>query len=94
LRVRTSDTDAMAHANNAVYMDLLDDAVGRAGGSGAARKYPRTYDLQYHTAASAGAVLRDVAWPDGDVWHYRLEAVTGVLHLHGRLLAGGIGEVP
>lgn len=94
LRVRTSDTDAMAHANNVVYVDLLDDAVGRAGGSHVAGKYPRTYDLQYHAAAPGGAVLRDVAWPDGEVWHYRLEALTGLLHLHGRLFAGGIGEVP
>jgi len=94
LRVRTSDTDAMAHANNAVYVDLLDDAVGRAGAAAAIGGYPRTYDLQYHAAASAGAVLRDVAWRDGDVWHYRLESLTGLLHVHGRLFTGGIGEVP
>jgi acyl-CoA thioester hydrolase len=94
LRIRTSDTDAMAHANNAVYVDLLDDAVGRAGGVAATGGYPRTYDLQYHAAASGGTVLRDVAWREGGVWHYRLEALVGLLHLHGRLFAGGTGEVP
>jgi len=92
LRVRASDTDAMEHANNAVYVDLLDDAVRRGGGTAALVAYPRTYDLQYHAAAAGGAALRDVAWRDGEAWHYRLESVTGLLHLHGRL--GGFGEVP
>ena len=94
LRVRTSDTDAMEHANNAVYVDLLDDAVGRAGGIAALAAHPRTYDLQYHAAAAGGAVLRDVAWRDGETWHYRLESATGLHHLHGRLFPGGFGEVP
>lgn len=100
LRVRASDTDAMEHANNAMYVDLLDDAVRHGGGTAAPATYPRTYDLQYHAAAAGGAVLRDVAWRDGEIWHYRLESVTGLLHLHGRLLfgadtpPGGFGEVP
>src|SRR3990172_5448043 len=60
LRVRASDTDAMEHANNAVYVDLLDDAVRRGGGSAALAAHPRTYDLPYHAAPAGGAVRRAV----------------------------------
>ncbi len=85
LWVRTSDADAMAHANHAAYVDLLDDAVHRAGGGAAIAVHPRTYDLRYHAAAGLGAALRDRAWNDGGAWHYRLETPDGLLVLHGRL---------
>jgi acyl-ACP thioesterase len=88
LRIRRSDADAMGHANNAVYLDLLDDAVVRAGGGEAVDAYPRTYDLQYSAAAPTGASLCDVAWVEENVWHYRLEAPDGGLLLHGRLSGG------
>lgn len=89
LWVRASDADAMAHANHAVYLDLLDDAVFRAGGEPAISAHPRTYDLQYHTAARAGAALRDLAWADGSTWRYRLATPEGQLILHGRLATSG-----
>ena len=85
VRIRFSDCDAMGHANNAVYLDLVDDAVIRAGGSAALERYPRTYDVQYDAAARAGAELRDLAWTANDAWHYRLESPDGVPYLHGRL---------
>lgn len=85
LWVRASDADAMAHANHAVYLDLLDDAVFRAGGGPAIATHPRTYDLQYHAAAPVGAALRDLAWAEGGVWHYRLATPESLLILHGRL---------
>ena len=86
LRIRASDADAMGHANHTVYLDLLDDAVIRAGGDTAVTAYPRTYDLQYNAAAPSGADLRDLAWCDGGTWYYRLEAPSGALHLHARLV--------
>ncbi len=85
LWVRTSDADAMAHANHAAYLDLLDDAVFRAGGAAAIAAHPRTYDLQYHAAARVGAALHDLAWNEGGAWHYRLATPEGLLILHGRL---------
>lgn len=88
VRIRTSDVDAMGHANNAVYLDLLDDAITRVGGPTAVDVYPRTYDLQYHAAAGAGVELRDLAWRDDGLWQYRLESPDGVLVLHGRLRPG------
>lgn len=88
VRIRFSDCDAMGHANNAVYLDLVDDAIIRAGGGAALERYPRTCDLQYHAAARAGAELRDLGWVANDVWHYRLESPDGVPYLHGRLRGG------
>ena len=87
-RIRLGDLDAMGHANNAVYVDLLDDALWRAGAGAALHRYPRTYDLQYHAAARADEALREVLWQDADGWHYRLEGVAGRLRAHGRLRAG------
>lgn len=90
LWIRSSDADPMGHANNAVYLDLLDDAVARAGGLRAVDAHPRTYDLLYHAAAAAGEPLSDVAWFDGALWHYRLERPDGTLLLHGRLAEGDV----
>lgn len=89
LRMRASDLDAMGHVNNAVYLDLMDDAVLRAGGHDLVGAHPRTYDLLYHAAATSGDALRDLAWWDGDHWQYRLERGDGLLVLHGRLAGGG-----
>ncbi len=88
LRIRVSDADPMGHVNNAVYLDLLDDALVRAGGAKAIETHPRTYDLQYSAAANAGAELRDLAWRENGSWHYRLEGLGGNLLLHSRLAGG------
>ncbi len=88
LWIRRSDADPMDHANNAVYLDLLDDAVVRAGGGAAVDAHPRTYDLQYNAAAAAGAELFAVAWRDDDLWRYRLEKPDGSLLLHGSIAYG------
>ncbi len=90
LRIRVSDADAMGHANNAVYLDLLDDAVVRAGRAEAIAAHPRTYDLQFSAAATVGAELHDLAWEENDQWHYRLEGPDGSLLLHGRLAGGSL----
>lgn len=94
LRIRLSDADALGHANNAVYFDLLDDAVARSGGAATVDAHPRTYDLQYNSAAPAGAAVSERAWSDGRGWHYRLESDAGALHVHGRVIAelAPIGE--
>jgi acyl-CoA thioester hydrolase len=88
VHIRHSDADAMGHANHPVFVDVLDDAVTRAGGAPAVGAYPRTYDLQYDAAAEAGGGLQDVAWQEDGVWWYRLEDAEGRLTAHGRLAAG------
>lgn len=89
LWIRSSDLDAMGHANNAVYLDLLDDAVTRAGGRAVVEAHPRTYDIQYRAAAGPGMALRDLAWEDDGTWHYRLETSEDRLLLHGRVARTG-----
>jgi acyl-CoA thioesterase FadM len=91
LRVRVGDLDSVGHVNNPVYVDLLDDAVVRAGGEAAVDAHPRTYDMQFAAAIRAGDMVRDLAWREGGRWHYRLERQDGGLVIHGRLSAG---EVP
>jgi hypothetical protein len=88
VHIRHSDADAMGHANHPVFVDVLDDAVTRAGGAQAVAALPRTYDMQHDAAAEAGAELRDVAWRDNGVWWYRLEAPGSRLVAHGRLVPG------
>lgn len=88
VRIRHSDADALGHANHPVFVDLLDDAVTRAGGVQAVAAHPRTYDLQYDAPAEAGAALRDVAWQEDGAWWYRLETPDGRLTAHGRLALG------
>lgn len=88
VRIRQSDADAMGHANHPVLVDVLDDAVTRAGGAPAIAAHPRTYDVQYDSAAEAGAELYDVAWQHGGAWWYRLEGAAGRLVAHARLAAG------
>lgn len=83
--IRVGDLDGVGHVNNPVYLDLLDDAVARAGGRTTTDAHPRTYDLQYESAVAAGDALQDVGWLDGGAWHYRLERTGGGLVLRGRL---------
>jgi hypothetical protein len=70
----------MDHANNAAYLDWLEEAMLRVD-PGAARRalaaVPRRYRLEYAAAAAAGTRLEDAAWRDGDQWHYRLAAAGG-----------------
>jgi hypothetical protein len=67
----------MDHANNAVYLDWLEEALLLADpeAAGAAlASVPRRYRLEYAAAAAAGTRLEDAAWRDGDTWYYRLVA--------------------
>jgi acyl-CoA thioesterase FadM len=90
LRIRAGDLDGAGHANNPVYLDLLDDAVIRAGGHGVVAAHPRTYDLQFAAGARSEDALQDRAWREADRWHYRLEHVDGRLVAHGRLSRGEV----
>jgi len=85
VRIRAGDLDGVGHVNHPVYVDLLDDAVIRAGGRESVAAHPRTYEVQYHAAIQPGDALRDVAWEDRGRWRYRLERADGSLLLHGRL---------
>lgn len=75
--VRPQELDPMDHANNAVYLDWLEEALLRAepeAAPSALAAVPRRYRLEYAAAAAAGTRLEDAAWRDGDAWQYRLAA--------------------
>ncbi len=95
--VRPHELDPMDHANNAVYLDWLEEAILAAGGTaGELAVLPRRYRLEYAAAADAGAVLDDAAWRadgsnDGATWSYRLSGSGGTDLFRATLTTGGEG---
>ncbi len=89
LVVRPHEVDPYAHANNAIYLDWLEETVGEAGGADALVALPRRYRLEYAVAVEAGAALVAEAWPGADGWSFRLaRAVTGDEVFRARLQVG------
>ncbi|HEY7968705.1 MAG TPA: acyl-ACP thioesterase domain-containing protein [Candidatus Limnocylindrales bacterium] len=72
LTVRPHELDPMAHANNAIYLDWMEEAIGAAGGLEAVAAIPRRYRLEYALAAAGGDELESAAWPTDGSWSYRL----------------------
>lgn len=90
--VRPHELDPMDHANNAVYLDWLEEAILAAGGDREElATTPRRYRLEYAAAADAGAVLDDAAWraDDGVAWSYRLSGIGGADLFRATLTIGG-----
>jgi acyl-CoA thioester hydrolase len=71
--VRRHELDPMAHANNAVYLDWLEEAIEGGGRAGrAVDALPRGYRMEYVAAVAEGDRLERAAWLAGDSWHLRL----------------------
>jgi acyl-CoA thioester hydrolase len=85
ITVRPHELDPMAHVNNAVYVDWLEESVLEAGGS--VDGLPRRYALEYAAAAEGGATLTAATWPDRDGWAHRLTGSGGDV-LRARLGTG------
>jgi acyl-ACP thioesterase len=85
IAVRPQELDPMAHVNNAVYADWLDEAITSAGHPDATRAIPRVMRLEYAAAADAGSKLASVLWKDGEDWSFRLLAPGGAEVLRARL---------
>lgn len=78
-RVRPHELDPMAHVNNAVYVDWLEDSViaaegGDGSGAGSIGRIPRRYRLEYAAAAVPGVELETETWRDGEAWAHRTTA--------------------
>jgi acyl-ACP thioesterase len=79
LTVRPHEVDPYAHANNAVYLDWMDEALLAAGSAAAeaATRCPRRYRMEFALAAPAGTALDGAAWPEDGAWAYRLVGADG-----------------
>ena len=88
----------MAHANNAIYLDWLEESVADAAQAGppgslpeepALTALPRRYRMEFALAIDAGAELDGAAWRDGPGWCYRLAgAGDGVDRFRARIDTG------
>jgi acyl-CoA thioesterase FadM len=85
ITVRPHELDPMAHVNNAVYADWLDEAVIGAGDPGAPRQIPRLARLEYAAAADAGAELVAHVWATSEGWSFRVRDGNGQDLLRARL---------
>jgi len=73
LIVRPQDADPMRHANNAVYVDWLEESLIDEGLRNVVEAIPRTYRLEYLSAAAVGAWLEARAWQEAtDEVRFRL----------------------
>jgi acyl-ACP thioesterase len=93
LAVRPHEVDPMAHANNAVYLDWLDEALLAAGPEGGAFTTiaPRAYRMEFVLATEAGEALDAAAWPVGDDWAFRLAGPDGGVDRFRAIISVGDG---
>ena len=93
LSVRAGELDPMGHANNAVYLDYLEEAVGRlAGGPGLLESGPRTYLGEYLLPAVPGVALVGEAWLDPPAARFRLRSAAAGELFRGVVAAGAATE--
>ena len=88
LRVAPRDVDPMGHANNAVYVDWLEEAVIRSGGAATVEALPRRYHLEFLAPAQPGSTVVARTWRDGTGWRATISDEDGVELLRARLTAG------
>lgn len=86
--VRPHELDPMAHVNNAVYADWLEEAVIAAGGAPATRALPRVVRLEYAAPGDPGASLTAATWEVSDGWSFRVRDRAGQDLLRARLEPG------
>ena len=85
ITVRPHELDPMAHVNNAVYADWLDEAVIATGNTEAIRTLPRLVRLEYAAAADIGSQLVAETWQTNDGWSIRIHDGAGQELLRARL---------
>jgi acyl-CoA thioesterase FadM len=86
--VRPHELDPMAHANNAVYVDWLEEALLAAEMGAALSALPRTYRLEYLMAAAPDSSLVATAWTTDTGARYQLSDEAGRGLLRAELSAG------
>lgn len=85
--VRRSELDPLGHVNNAVYLDYLEESIALAGGHRQLATPRRRYELEFLQPAEADAQLVGEAWPEANIWFWRLMTPDGSELCRGRLSA-------
>ncbi len=89
LRVRRHEVDALGHANHAVYLDWLEEAVADAGGAEPLARRPRNIGLEYVRPALPELPVSLATWPSGaEAWACRMTDAEGGELLRGELRTG------
>jgi acyl-CoA thioesterase FadM len=96
-RVRPQDVDPLDHANNAAYLDYLEEALLAAGEEAAAAiaALPRRIEVEYLFPATTGVGVTGWTWPLPSAagprhgWAWRLGDDEGHELARGRLIEGG-----
>jgi acyl-CoA thioesterase FadM len=90
--VRPQELDPLAHVNNAVYLDWVEEAVAAVGGDAGPAivgRIRRTARLEYARAAEPGSTVDLVAWSGGDedrrTWSVRISDRSGAELVRARL---------
>jgi acyl-CoA thioesterase FadM len=87
IAVRPHELDPMAHVNNAVYADWVEEAVLESGGAEAIHALPRLVRLEYAAPADGGARLSAETWQSDGGWSVRIRDNDGQELLRARLEA-------
>ena len=76
ITVRPHEVDPMVHANNATYLDWLDEALRDGPSADVLSHLPRVYRLEYLLQAALGAELVGAGWGagDGSIRYHLLDA--------------------
>ena len=83
--VRRRDLDPMAHVNNSVYLDFLEEALEGAGHGELLTALPRRYEIDFVASAERNDLLVGCTWPLGDGWAYRLTRADATEVFRGRV---------
>ena len=83
--VRPHDLDPLAHVNNAVYLDYLEETLTRGGQADQVSTHPRRYRMEYLASAEEDDRLVGTAWEDDLGWSFRLTTDEGRELLRARV---------
>ena len=85
IRVPRRDLDPLAHVNNSVYLDYLEETLAAAGDSELLAAVPRRYEVDFRAAAEHGDTVVGRTWPDGDARAFLLCREDGLELFRGRV---------